>query len=75
MGLAVVRFSDGDRSRWGVKREAEVFPLELELDDHRALMRRYYDDRDTVVNAIGDQPVSADDLHYLAPLAPDVQIF
>ncbi|MEM9256787.1 MAG: fumarylacetoacetate hydrolase family protein [Pseudomonadota bacterium] len=75
MGVAVVRYALPDTpTRWGIVRDQTVHTLNLEGDDHRELMRCYFESRETFEAAIGGSVGTLSEVTLSAPLRRDIQL-
>jgi len=74
MGLSVVRFEKDQQVRWGIHEQAHVAVLEQTFPSHRELMQAYFAQPDAF-RSTGLERLSIADIHLLAPVTRDVQIF
>lgn len=77
MGTSIVRFesAEGTLLRWGVLRDGDIYAIELELTNHRDLLRQYFDDRSGFDSAISQTPIPMTQASLHAPISNDIQLF
>ncbi len=77
MGISVVKFTSNEikTPTWGVLKEEKVYPLNLEANDHRALMAIYFDERNLFDAAIETKGMDKSELEFYSPLSTNIQMF
>ncbi len=77
MGMSLIRYRRPEDAEpaWGELRDGQVFPLDTDFHDHRAVMASYFSDPAGFRANVRETPVAVEADAYLSPVASDVQLF
>ena len=76
MGTSIVRYKTAKNRAlsWGVLRGENIFTIDLEMDSHRDVMDRYFNDRLDFDAAISQATIPLANALLYAPVSTDIQI-
>ena len=76
MGTSVVRYTStsSDTPSWGVLKDTAIYPLDIDSDHHRDVMKLYFNNRAKFNAAIGTNVVDESSVEYLSPISQQIQL-